>query len=134
MGRRLLDLILSADAIGLHRLMIAEASRTPLLREIFTEQVPERVYKILADYLEHQTEVGTLAVVDSHLAPVQFLEMIKGDSYKRGLLGEKLKLSSKERGWVVRHAVDIFLRVRSSASPSPSPWRDITDIPGGYKC
>lgn len=108
-GMGLLGLILSADAIGLHRLMIAEGARTPRLREIFMEHAPMRVYKALADYFTMQTKAGNLSVSDSHLAAVQFLEMIKGDYYMRSLLGEELSISAKERRRVVQFAVDVFL-------------------------
>lgn len=116
-GMALLNLILSDDAIKLHRLLIAEGSRNPQLREIFMEHAPKRVYKVLADYFAAQTKAGTLKVKDGHLAAVQFLEMIKGDYYMRGLLGEKLALSTKERKRVVRFAVDTILH--GLAEPAP---------------
>ncbi|MEJ2346582.1 MAG: TetR/AcrR family transcriptional regulator C-terminal domain-containing protein [Gammaproteobacteria bacterium] len=67
------------------------------------------MYGALADYLREQTEAGRLAVDDCHLAAVQFLEMVKGNYYMRGLLGEELRIPAKERRRVVRHAVEIFL-------------------------
>jgi TetR/AcrR family transcriptional repressor of mexJK operon len=109
LGERLLELILSDDAIGLHRLMITEAGRNPQLREIFMERAPNRVAGALADYFTVQTKAGRIKVADPKLAAVQFLEMIKGDYYMRGLLGEQLALSAKERKRVVARAVDIFL-------------------------
>jgi TetR/AcrR family transcriptional repressor of cmeABC operon len=109
-GRRLLDLILVDDTTDLNRLMIAEASRTPRLREIFLEQAPNRLYRILSGYLDHQVGQGVMQVEDTHLAAVQFVEMIKGDVYMRQLLGERLQLSRQECDRRVRHAVNIFLR------------------------
>jgi len=108
-GRQLLDLILSKDAIGVHRLLIAEGGHNPRLREIFMELAPDRVKHALAEYFDAQTRRGMLAVRDSQLAATQFLEMIKGDFYMRGLLGESLKVSIKERDRVVANAVTIFL-------------------------
>jgi TetR/AcrR family transcriptional repressor of mexJK operon len=109
LGTRLLDLILSKDAFGVHRLLIAEGARSPQLREIFLATAPLRIYGALADYLKEQTAAGRLAVDDCHLAAVQFLEMVKGNYYMRGLLGEELRIPAKERRRVVSHAVEVFL-------------------------
>lgn len=108
-GRRLLDLILLDDTIDLNRLMVAEASRTPRMRQIFMEQAPNRLYRILSGYLDHQVKEGVMQIEDTHLAAVQFTEMVKGDIYMRQLLGERLKLPKRERERRVRHAVRIFL-------------------------
>lgn len=109
-GQRLLDLILTDETTDLNRLMIAEGSRTPRLREIFMEQAPNRLYRLLSSYLDHQVAQGVLEVEDTHLAAVQFVEMIKGDFYMRRLLGERFRVSRKERNRRIRHAVNIFLR------------------------
>lgn len=114
-GRQLLDLILSPEAAGVHRLMIAEAVRNPGLREAFMALGPQRVYAFLTDYFTAQTAAGRLAVGDPQLATVQFLEMIKGDYYMRRLLGEEVRLSDRERQRVVDHAVGIFLHGISAA-------------------
>jgi TetR/AcrR family transcriptional regulator, mexJK operon transcriptional repressor len=113
-GSQLLDLILSPEAIGVHRLIISEAAKNPQLRETFMALGPRRVYEFLADYFSAQTKAGRLAVGDPSLATVQFLEMIKGDYYMRRLLGEEVRLSAKERRRVVDHAVGIFLQGVSS--------------------
>lgn len=109
-GRRLLDLILTDETTDLNRLMIAEGSRTPKLREIFMEQAPNRLYRILSGYLDHQIQQGLLEIEDTHLAAVQFIEMVKGDCYMRRLLGERFRVSRAERDRRIRHAVNIFLR------------------------
>lgn len=108
-GSRLLDLILSRDAIGVHRLIIAEGAKNPRLREIFMDLAPNRVYTFLTEYFSQQIETGRFQDCDPSLAAVQFLEMVRGNFYMRGLLGENIKLSKQERERVVRHAVDIFL-------------------------
>src|SRR5271169_2815395 len=42
LGRRFLDLVLSSDAISLHRIIVAEVSRFPALGEVFWRAGPER--------------------------------------------------------------------------------------------
>jgi TetR/AcrR family transcriptional repressor of mexJK operon len=108
-GSRLLDLVLSRDAIGVHRLMIAEGAKNPQLREIFMGLAPNRAYAFLAEYFSLQIKAGYFRDCDPKLAAVQFLEMIRGNFYMRSLLGENIKLSKQERKRVVRQAVDIFL-------------------------
>lgn len=109
LGCRLLDLVLSGDAIGVYRLIIAEGAKNPRLREIFMELAPQRIYKFLTDYFNLQIKAGRFRHCDPALAAVQFVEMIKGDYYMRGLLGVEIKLSKQQRQRVVRHAVDVFL-------------------------
>lgn len=108
-GTRLLDLILSPDAIGVHRLLIAEGAKNPQLREIFMELAPQRLYTFLTDYFTLQISNGQFRDCDPILAAVQFVEMVRGNFYMRSLLGEDVKLSRQERETVVRHAVDVFL-------------------------
>src|SRR5579863_9560404 len=42
LGRRFLDLLLSPDAIALHRIILGEVSRFPALGEVFWRAGPER--------------------------------------------------------------------------------------------
>jgi TetR/AcrR family transcriptional repressor of mexJK operon len=109
LGSRLLDLILSRDAIGVHRLIIAEGAKNPRLREIFMDLAPNRIYTFLTDYFSLQIKAGRFRDCDPLLAAVQFIEMIRGNFYMRSLLGEDIKLSKQERQRVVRHAVEVFL-------------------------
>src|SRR5256885_15254511 len=42
LGRRFLELILSPDAIALHRIIVGEVTRFPMLGEVFSRAGPER--------------------------------------------------------------------------------------------
>lgn len=110
LGSRLLDLILSKEAIGVHRLIIAEGAKNPQLREIFMDIAPNRTYAFLTEYFKLQIKAGRFRDCDPRLAAIQYFEMVKGSFYMRSLLGEDIKLSRKERQHVVQHAVDIFLQ------------------------
>jgi len=115
-GISFLDVVLSPDAMSLHRLLIAESGRNPRLREIFLETAPERSTKAVADYLESQVKAGRLALDDCSLAAGQFLSMLKGSYHMRSLMGEEIVLSDAERDRVVRHAIRLFLRGCGSAN------------------
>jgi len=110
LGSALLSMILSEDAIGMHRLMIAEAKRSPRLREIFIELAPNRAKQYLSAYLKEEVGAGRMDIKDCELSASQFLEMVKGDLYMRQLLGEEINLTAEERKSLVKNAVDIFLR------------------------
>jgi len=109
LGMGVLSMILSAEAIGMHRLMIAEAKRTPRVREIFMDLAPNRAKRYLADYFRRETQAGRLRIADCELAASQYLEMIKGDFYMRQLLGEEIHPTLKERQRIVGNAIGIFL-------------------------
>lgn len=108
-GMGLMDMILSEEAVAMHRLMIAEGGRTPRLRQIFMELAPDRGKTAIAEYLAEETRNGRLNVKDCELAAVQFLGMIKGDILMRRLLGEDVGLTKDQREKIVRNAVGIFL-------------------------
>ena len=111
LGRRLMDLLVSPDVVGMNRLVLSEGARNPRIREIFMEQAPNRMYRFLAEYLSKQAEAGKLVRdMDTELAAVQFVELIRGAFYMRGLLGEPVsEIPDAERDRIVGHAVRVFL-------------------------
>ena len=117
-GVSFLELALSADALALQRLLIAEAGRNPRLREIYMAIAPERNLRAIADYLEGEVSAGKLQLDDCYLAATQFIGMIKGNYHMRRLMAEEFTLSSQERDTVVHHAVGLFLNGCSSMAPS----------------
>lgn len=108
-GSGLLKMIMSDEAINIHRLMMVEAKRMPTLRDIFMEIAPNKAKAALATYFREQNKAGVLNVDDCELAASQYLEMIKGDIYMRKLLGENVKLTKKQQEFYVMNAVTIFL-------------------------
>lgn len=109
-GAGLLEMILSDDALGLHRLMIAEAAQTPELRESFMALAPNRGRAALAAYFTEEVAAGRLVVKDCDLAATQFLGLVKGDILMRRLLGEDVRLDADARAAIVANAVGLFLR------------------------
>lgn len=108
-GMSLLGLVLSDEAVGVHRLMIAESARAPGLRDIFMELAPNRGKAALADYFNAEKAAGRLRIDDCELAAAQFLGLVKADYLMRRLLGEEIRLGEKQRTAIVRQAVDSFL-------------------------
>lgn len=115
-GANLLELIVSPDARGVHRVVIAECMEFPELGEIFWSRGPGRTRAMLADYLRTQQKLGHLAIPPSRLRdPEQAVEvllaLIVSDMSLRAWIGldSRNKKSRAERRAWVEFAVDIFL-------------------------
>ena len=109
LGLALLEMMLSDEAVAMHRLMISQANRTSALREGFMEMAPDRAKSALADYFAGEVQAGRLVMRDCETSAVQFIGMVKGDILMRRLLGEEIELSRRERSAVVANAVEVFL-------------------------
>src|SRR6516164_4293677 len=67
LGRRFLELILSPDAIALHRIIVGEVTRFPLLGEVFWRAGPERERVQIEGFLKSAVASGTLSLRDTRL-------------------------------------------------------------------
>src|SRR5258708_27802409 len=61
-ARRFLDLVLSAEAIALNRILVGEVTRFPALGEVFWAAGPERQRVQIEGFLCRAAAVGSLAV------------------------------------------------------------------------
>jgi AcrR family transcriptional regulator len=110
LGRRFLDLILSPDALALHRIILAEVTRFPALGEVFWQAGPERERVQIEGFLDSAIAAGSLALSDARLAAEQFIALVRGDLQLRRLLRLGRAAGEAEIGDAVDAAVDIFLR------------------------
>ncbi|MGC1507290.1 TetR/AcrR family transcriptional regulator [Ketobacter sp. MCCC 1A13808] len=108
-GLNFLNMVLSDEALSLHRILIAESGRNPRLREIFMAVAPERSQRVLGDYLQALVTEGKLDIDDCYLAAIQFINMVKGNYHMRRLLGEEVVVSDAVRRREVTQAVNVFL-------------------------
>jgi TetR/AcrR family transcriptional regulator, mexJK operon transcriptional repressor len=109
LGRRFLELVLSPDAIALHRIILGEVSRFPVLGEVFWRAGPERNQRQIEAFLV-SASAGALAVEDSRLAAEQFVSLVRGEIQLRQLLRLEAEPSRREIDTAVAGAVDTFLR------------------------
>src|SRR5208283_4896808 len=77
LGRSFLDLLLSPDAIALHRLILAEVARFPVLGEVFWQAGPERNLHQIETFLKSAAAAGALALSDTRLAAEQFVGLVR---------------------------------------------------------
>lgn len=106
----LLDLILSEDARGVHRVVIAECMEFPELSRLFWENGPGRVRAMLTDYFREQHKLGNMQCSNPDDAVEAFFGLLVGSANLRSNLGLPTPLMSPtaRKAWV-RYVVDFFL-------------------------
>jgi TetR/AcrR family transcriptional regulator, mexJK operon transcriptional repressor len=112
LGRRFLGLLLSPDAIALHRLILGEVSRFPALGKVFWRAGPERNLTQIETFLRAAAAAGSLNIGDPRLAAEQFVGLLRGETQLRHLLRLEAKAEGdqpKTRA-LIDAAVDTFLR------------------------
>ena len=110
LGRRFLELILSPDAIALHRIIVGEVTRFPMLGEVFWRAGPERERVQIEGFLRSAAAAGTLTLPDPRRAAEQFVSLVRVDVQLRQLLRLEAKPSDREIEIVVEGAVGTFIR------------------------
>jgi TetR/AcrR family transcriptional regulator, mexJK operon transcriptional repressor len=123
LGRRFLELVLSPDAIALHRIIVGEATRFPMLGEVFWRAGPERERVQIEGFLRDARSCGALAVTDTRLAAEQFVSLVRGDVQLRQLLRLEAEPGDRAIEIAVEGAVDTFLRAfeRPPQQPQQTP-------------
>jgi TetR/AcrR family transcriptional regulator, mexJK operon transcriptional repressor len=110
LGRRFLELILSSDAIALHRIIVGEVTRFPLLGEVFWRAGPERERVQIEAFLRSAAAASALSLPDARLAAEQFVSLVRADVQLRQLLRLEAEPGGGEIEVVVEGAVDTFIR------------------------
>jgi AcrR family transcriptional regulator len=110
-GLELLELIVSEEARGVHRVVIAECMEFPELGELFWERGPGRTRAMLAEYLRARHKSGDIRCDDPEQAVEILLGLVVSGASLRAWLGIRptsLSTAAQRKAWV-NHAVDIFL-------------------------
>jgi TetR/AcrR family transcriptional regulator, mexJK operon transcriptional repressor len=110
LGRRFLDLLLSPEALALHRIILAEVTRFPMLGQVFWRSGPERNLAQIEAFMRRAAAAGALTLPDTRLAAEQFTGLVRGEAQLRHLL--RLGVPAAEPGIaeIVAAAVDTFIR------------------------
>jgi len=109
LARLILQAALSAPAIALHRLIVAESARFPALAAVVTEQGgAEEAIRLVAGVLEREARAGHLTLDDPVFAARQFLHMVISWPQRRAMgLGTPMTPAEIE-AWA-RNVVNLFL-------------------------
>ncbi len=109
LARRFLDLLLSPDAIALHRIILGEVTRFPLLGKVFWHAGPERNLVQIEGFMRSAAAAGSLTLADTRLAAEQFVGLVRGEVQLRHLLRLEPDAGQPIVGEVAA-AVDTFIR------------------------
>ena len=110
LGHRFLDLVLSPDAIAVHRIIVAEVTRFPALGEVFWRAGPERTLSQIEAFMRRATAAGSLEIPQPRLAAEQFVGLMRGENHLRHLLRLEARGASSEINDAVRAGVAAFIR------------------------
>jgi len=110
LGCRFLRLLLSPDALALHRIILGEVIRFPVLGEVFWRAGPERNLQQVEVFLERAAAAGTLSIPHSRLAAEQFVGLVRGEIQLRQLLRLEPEAGPREIDVAVQAAVETFIR------------------------
>ena len=110
LGRRFLELVLSPDAIAVHRIIVAEVTRSPELGEVFWRAGPERTLVQIEAFMRAAAAAGTLEIGDARLAAEQFIGLMRGENHLRHLLRLEAEGGGPSISRAVAVGVDTFMR------------------------
>jgi TetR/AcrR family transcriptional repressor of mexJK operon len=86
-ARKMTDIFFARDTAELHRIVIAECRRFPKLGRLFYETGPQSCIDSLEAYFVRHRNDQMLKVSDPHRAAEEFLELLRGYSHLKMLLG-----------------------------------------------
>lgn len=103
-------LIMSDEAIAMHRMMHAQARTDARLPRMFWEAGPQRIQDGFAEFLRVETEAGQLLIPDLHRAASQFFCLLKGEPHALLMCGCAKPMPAREIDAHLDATVDLFLR------------------------
>lgn len=109
-GEGLVRLLCGSFAISAHRIVIGVAERMPDLGREFYDRGPKQGAHRLAQFLAGKVEQGLLAIDDTYLAAVQFIDLCQSTMLRPRLFNALREPPSEaEIRRVVAAAVEMFL-------------------------
>lgn len=120
-GLRLVDKVISPEALALHRLIVAEAGRFPELGRIFYERGPRITVALLGDFLEGAMERGQLRKDEPTDAAHFLMQMCMARSQQKLQLGLSEEIGADEISAEVDRALDLFMRAYAPETAPTQP-------------
>src|ERR1700737_2123376 len=110
LGRRFLDLVLSPDAIAVHRIIVAEVTRFPALGVVFWRAGPERTLGQIEAFMRRAAAARSLEIAQPRVAAEQFVGLMRGENHLRHLLRLDGEAYGSGIGDAVSAGVETFVR------------------------
>ena len=112
-GQAFFDLIISDEAISMHRLMNTPGTAENAMRELFWNAGPQRLQAAFARFLQPHVDAGRLRIDDIPLAASQFFCLLKGELHPMMACGLCRQPGESEVARHVDATVDLFLRAHA---------------------
>ncbi len=106
-GRRMIGMLVSEQALVMHRMVVAEAEKFPELARAFYLSGPAPAVANLAAYLRQATADGRLDVPDPEFGAEQFFALIQTRLYMK----RQLRLTAIPSAAQIEHVVDGAVRL-----------------------
>ena len=95
-AKKMTDIVFARDTVELHRIVIAESRRFPKLGQLFYNTGPEACIDALASYFSRNADDRRLKVGDPRRSAEEFLELLRGYSHLKMLLGIEAMPSARD--------------------------------------
>jgi TetR/AcrR family transcriptional repressor of mexJK operon len=110
LSETVLAIVLSKEALALHRLVVAEAPTFPEIARAWVAAGPERTYGYCADFIVAHQAAGRLRAPDPKRAAIFLHDMLTGDLEHRMLIGQCSRPNKKARNELIDAVLDVFMR------------------------
>ena len=108
LGRAVVALALANDDVAAHRMVIAEAGRSPDLGELYYEAGPARLHLHLEHIMRRAMREGQLRRRDAKRAASHFVALVMGQLHLEALLCVRKTISHGSRESVIKSGVEVF--------------------------
>lgn len=108
-GRQLMSEFMSAELIGLYRVVVAEAPRNPDLGRIYYDYGPGRGTTQLAGFLKAAMARGEIRAGDCTLLANHFIGLMRDNLHLKVVLGLRPPPDETETMAAVQSAIELFL-------------------------
>jgi TetR/AcrR family transcriptional repressor of mexJK operon len=102
------NLLCTDQSLAMYRIVVAEAPRFPELGRIFYDSGPKVMIDRIADLLARADTRGLLDIGNAHIAAIQFISLVRGDSHLTRILGVTPAAKKVAAGYI-DSGVDLFL-------------------------
>ena len=110
-AEKFLDIVLSDEAIALHRIINFEVARFPELGRIFLESGPYRIAGYLCKYFERQVQMGRLEMSDPERAAWQLVLLLHEPLQSMMVLGQAPDDLATARREQIESGLDAFFKL-----------------------
>jgi AcrR family transcriptional regulator len=108
-GIRFISKLMEPESMDVFRLVVGQAKKMPDMAQTFSRLGPERVRRVLAEYLRDRAAAGEIVIKDFDIAASLYFDLVRGRMHFRGLLDASFRPTEQEIRETVERAVRVWL-------------------------